>query len=320
MKMKNNKMMNHWTGGVVLAGVSLLGLPALAQDVESLDNGVAAPAAQAQPAADKSARLPIAVTGGVSEQFKADIDKGGSFSLTRVKAGVSLPVRLNDAFTLSTSLRYEYDYYDFSGIPSLWKNINTLSASAILSWRVDEKWTAYGGGFVKMSAESGSALNQGTTGGGLIGFNYQVNETLSLGAGLALMSQLEDDTRVLPLITAKWKFDDSWRLDVGLTDVATTGYGAKLNWLFSKEVEFGLGAQYHKSRFRIDAANGVGQERSTTLFVDATWHACPPIDLNAFVGLATGGNVEVDNSTGHQLSESDYKAAAIIGARATVRF
>jgi hypothetical protein len=310
--------MNKWTGGAMLAGMSLMSVPAFAQDVESLDDGEAAPAPQAQ-AADKSARLPIKVSAGVSEQFDTDIDGGGSFSITRFKVGAALPVRLNDDFVLGTSLRYGLDSYDFSG-RSPWENINTLSAASILSWRMDDNWTIYGGGFVKLSAETDASWSDAVTGGGLVGFNYKVDDTLSLGAGLAIMSVLEDDARVLPLITAKWKYADYWRLDVGLTDVATLGYGAKLNWLFEDNLEFGLGAQFHKSRFRIDAADGVGQEQATTIYIDGTWHASPKIDFNAYVGIAAGGQLRVETSTGKKIADSNYDPAPVLGLNASVKF
>jgi hypothetical protein len=318
--MKKRKMvMNKWTGGAMLAGLSLMSLPAFAQDVESLDNGVSTPAPEEQ-TAEKSAWLPIKVTTGLSEQFSSDIDSGGSFSITRFKVGALVPVRLNDDLVLATSLRYGLDAYDFNSTPAPWDTINTLTAASILSWRVNETWTAYGGGFVKVSAESGADWGDGTTGGGLVGFNYKVDDDLSLGAGLAVVGQIEEDAKVLPLITAKWNYADYWRLDVGLTDVATLGYGAKLNWMFDKDVEFGLGAQFHRSRFRIETANDVGQEQATTIYIDGTWHATPKVDLNAYIGIAAGGQLRVDNSSGSKLFESNYDTTPIIGVDASVKF
>lgn len=319
--MKNHKtLMNQWTGGAMLAGVSLLSLPVFAQDVDSLDNGVSTPAPAESPSANQTGRLPIKVSTGASEQFSADIDSGGSFSLTRFNVGAVVPIRLDDQFTLGTSLRYGLDAYDFSGSFAPWNTINTFTAASILSWRLDEKWTAYGGGFVKLSAESGASWGDGVTGGGLIGFNYKVDGDLSLGAGLAIFSVLEDNARVLPLISARWKYADYWRLDVGLTDVATTGYGAKLNWLFEENLTFGLGVQYHDSRFRIDQGNGVGEEQATTIYLDGTWHATPKIDLNAYVGIAVGGQLRVDNSSGKKLGDSNYDPAPILGLSASVKF
>lgn len=320
-------VMNKWSGGTMLAGLSLMSLPALAQDVESLDNGVATPAPQEQPA-EGSTRLPITFTGGMSHQFSTDIDNNngveGKFSLTRTKFSLGMPVRLNDNFTLGTTVRYELSRFNFNDMvasPAFWRDINTLSASSILSWKADDKWTYYGGAMLKFAAESGTDWGQGTTGGGLAGVNYKVDDNLSIGGGLAVMSQIEENARVLPLITAKWKFADNWRLDVGLTDVSTFGYGASVKWLFSKEWEFAFGAQAHKSRFRIENLNGgVGQESATTVYADAIWHACSNIDLDAFFGVAAGGKLRVDDANGDKQFDTRYKAAPIFGGKVTFRF
>jgi long-subunit fatty acid transport protein len=287
---------------------------------------MAAPAPQAaQPTEDQQSsgqtnRLPVIVSSGLSEQFNSSIDKGGDFSITRFKVGVGVPVKLRDDLQLGTTFRYEYDHFNFDNTFAPWENINTFSLASILQWQMDDALTIYGGGFVKMSAESGSSLGDGITGGGLAGFSYKVNEDLSLGLGLAVASQLEEDARVLPLITARWKFADNWRLDAGLTDVTTIGYGVELKYLLDKEFDFGLGVQFHKSRFKIDAGDGYGQEEATTIYADATWHASPHVDLGGFIGLATGGKLRVDNSSGTKIAQSDYDPAAILGVKATLRF
>lgn len=316
---------NQWTGGALLAGLSLVAISASAQDVESLSQGMAAPAPQPAQPAGQGKRQPVIVNAGVSEQFNSSIENGGDFSITRVKLGVGVPLRLNDNLRLGTTARYEYDNYDFSGVTAPWQNINTLSLASILQWQMNDPWTIYGGAFVKLAAESGSSLADGATGGGLAGFSYKVNDGLSLGLGLAVASQLGEGAAVLPLITARWNLNDSWRLDAGLTDVTTIGYGAEIKYLLDQEFDFGFGIQFHKSRFKINGPTpgtqkGFGQEEATTLYADATWHASPHVDLGGFVGLATGGQLRVDNSSGDQRYQSDYDPAAILGLKATLRF
>lgn len=316
--MKNQ--INKWTGGALLAGLSLVTLSAAAQDVGNLEQGMAAPAPQPVKPEEETGRQPVIVNGGVSEQFNSSIDNGGNFSLTRVKLGVGVPVNLKEGVQLGTTFRYEYDHYNFDNIPSPWENINTFSLASILQWQMNDLWTVYGGGFVKMSAESGSSLGDGTTGGGLAGFSYKVNDDLSLGLGLAVASQLEENAAVLPLITARWKINDSWRLDAGLTDVTTVGYGVELKYLLDQEFDFGFGVQFHKSRFKIDALDGYGQEEAATIYADATWHASPHVEFGGFLGLATGGKLRVDNSSGDKVYQSDYDPAAVLGVKATLRF
>ena len=149
------KPKNKRAGSALLAGLSLATVSAIAQDVGNLDQGIATPAPQAPKPEGQTNRQPVIVNAGVSEQFDSSMDKGGDFSLTRVKAGVGVPVNLNDGLQLGTTFRYEYDHFDFNNITAPWENINTFSLASILQWQMDDHWTIYGGGFVKMSAESG---------------------------------------------------------------------------------------------------------------------------------------------------------------------
>lgn len=334
MKKNHKQPFNSWTGRTLLAGLTLAGLPVMAQSVENLDVSADTDVAPAQTQQQGQApSLPTTVTAGLAQQFDTDIDKnnGGSFSISRFMAGAMVPFRLNDQWLLKTGVRYQLDAYNFdvgnsSPIPTTWDNVNTLAGSAVLDWKANDNWSYYGGGLIKMSAESGADLGHAVTGGGLIGFNYKFDDTLTLGLGIAAVSQIERDAMVLPLITAKWKFADNWRLDVGLTDVATAGYGAQVTWLFSQEWDFGFGIQAHKSRFRIDGdpttgtKDGVAQESSSNIYLNATWHASEKVDLSGFFGIAAGGKLRVDNSSGDKQFQSDYDPAAILGVKASVRF
>ena len=334
-----NKSLNQWTCRFALAGVTLMGLPAVAADATMLDSSVVPGPAEA--AKDESGRLPITASIGGSEQFKSEIDKNnaGSFTLTRFNASIRVPVKLNDEFRLNTSFRYGLDYYSWDDIPAnsstLWDYINTIQGTAILAWSPqDSSFSYFGGGFAKMSAESGVALNRAATGGGIVGLNYKVSDTLSIGGGLAVSSQLEDNAAVLPILLAKWQFADNWRLDLGMTDVATTGYGADVKWLFSQEWEFGIGLQVHKNKFRIEGnqndtstlwngantKNGVATEQAATIYLDSTWHASEKVDFGAFAGVASGGKLKLADSSGNNEVKEDYKAAAILGLKASVRF
>jgi hypothetical protein len=175
-----------------------------------------------------------------------------------------------------------------------------------------------------MSAESKEGLDRGTTGGGLFGVNYKFSDTLTFGGGLAIFSQIKDDTTALPLITGKWQFLPDWRLDVGLTDVANLGYGVEAKWFLMNELDLSFGGQYHRSRFRIDgegaSSNGVGQESAMTIYADAAWHLTPHCDVGGFFGVAVGGKLRVEDHGGHELAELDYKAAPILGVKASLRF
>lgn len=330
--MKTKNITNKWTCRFALAGISLMGLSAFGQDMESMNTGATAPTEPGPAAAgEQGGRLPMTATVGFAEQFNTKIDdnngvNNASFSISRFNVGLKAPVSLGNGYQLANSFRYGSDYYNFNGVsPRPWRDINTLQAASVLAKRLDETWTVYGGGFLKLSSASDVALGKGATAGLLAGFNYKVNDTLNLGAGLGVASQLQDKALIVPLITARWQFADDWSLNAGLTDVATTGYGAEAKWHFNDAWDFGFGVQYHNSRFRIESpdgsgGDGVGQEKAAAIYADATWHATPKVDLNGFAGFTGGGNLKIYNNSRTEIAEPNYKTAAILGVKASVRF
>jgi hypothetical protein len=324
--MKNTPIISKWTRRFAVAGITLAALPVLAADSENLANSDAISAPTEAPTTVKTP--PTSVSAGLAEQFNTGVANGGTMSITRFNAGVAVPVRLTDDLVLSTSFRFALDSYDFRSLApgwfGAWHNIDTYTLASVLCGRIDDQWSVYGGGLLRESGETGAEFKKGITGGGIVGVNYKYSDTLSFGGGLGLMSQLEDHASVLPLLTANWKFADQWALKLGLTDVATIGYGLKVTYDLSKDWQLAVGFQHDKSRFRIEGngptSSGIGQNQSSTLYTEATWHATEKLDLDGYLGLATGGNIRVENSTGSGINSSDYNTAAVVGVKASLRF
>ena len=304
---------------LIVLGMAGLCRPALAQDSEKLETGEPVTATE-----QGAQRLPFQVFAGGSYQAQTDVDHGGEFSLARFRTGLGIPVRFNDQFTLATSLKYELASYSFGNKVDPWHNINTLSGAALLKYKIDEHWLVYGGPAFRFSAESGSGWDNAKQGGGLIAVNYTMNDKLSFGGGLFGMSQIENSFQVLPILTANWKFADNWKLNLGFTDLATSGYGVGVSWDYRPEWQFTFGGQMNKSRFRIDGkgatSDGVGQDQSVTLTVAASWTPCKFATGTVFVGIAAGGELRLEDSTGHKLSSENYDPAPIFGLKADLRF
>lgn len=324
--MKKQTVTNTWACRFALAGLSLMALPALAQDSQVTGNSEALPAPTGVVTADKNP--PVTVSSGVAEQFNTGVATGGTMSVTRFNAGVLAPVKLTDSLQLATSFRFGLDSYEFRELAP-WHNIYTYNLASVLQAKVDDKWSVYGGGLVRQSGEASTEFKKGITGGGIGGVNYQVNDTLSVGAGLGIMTQLENHATVLPMLTANWKFAQDWTLKLGLSDVASSGYGANVSYQLNKDWEFGVGFQHQKARFRINGAdttvaNGIGQDQSSTIYADAVWHASDKLDLDGFAGLVTGGNLRAENAHGSQDGSiggsSNYNSAALLGVKASYRF
>jgi long-subunit fatty acid transport protein len=298
--------------GAALAGLALAVTPLSAQDVDTIETGVV-------PTPTQGERPPTVFRTGLSYQAETDIDDGGEFSIARLTAGVGVPIDLTDSLRLALAFRYELAVWDFSGIDDPWENIHTFSLVPLMRWTHNDQWSFYGGPILRLSAEDTADFDDAFNGGGLVGVNYVYSETLTFGGGVAVVSRIEDDPILLPLLTLNWQFADDWRLKLGFLDVTTAGYGAGLDWEFNEDWMFSFGLQFHSSRFRIDAENAVGQEQAGIVYAAATWRATPRLDLNTFIGVAAGGNIQVDDEDGDEIVDTDYDPAGVLGVRLNIR-
>jgi hypothetical protein len=318
--MKSNIGKSAWV--LASAGLSLTSVTLLGQELGEVETGQTAVQPAELPAAATPAQTgrPVLSFGaGLSYQTDADIhDTDQSFSLTRFDLSLGVPIPLNEAIDLSTMFRYGLDSYAFDG-PDPWHNIHTFSGAALLHYRLDERFTIYGGALLRVSAESGADFSDAFSGGGLAGVNFKFNDAFTLGGGVAIVSQIEDDPLVLPLITLDWRFADAWRAKVGFLDVAVMGYGGAVEFQPNDQWLFDFGVQFHKARFRIERNDDVGQEESAILYAQATWRFNPMIDFSGFVGVAVGGNLRLEDSSGDRITDHDYDAAAVIGLKAKFR-
>jgi hypothetical protein len=92
----------------------------------------------------------------------------------------------------------------------------------------------------------------------------------TVGGGIGVLTQLEDDPLVFPVIIINWNFSEDWRVTSRLFGPAGR-QGAEVVWNFHKDWEAAFGAAYKDSRFRLDdsgvAPNGVGEETSIPVWL-----------------------------------------------------
>ena len=320
MNMKLKQSTDRLIRQLALLGMAGSCLTAVGQDVADLDSGqpAAAPVqgAQHQPS--------VKVTTAGSYQFNTDIKNGGDFSVARFRAEVGVPISVNDKLSVAPFFRYGLDSYDFGGGSKPWNDINSFVTGALLKDRLNENWVVYGGPILRLAAESGASWSDTLQGGGLLGVTYIMSSELNFGGGLYVMSQVEDNATVLPIITANWKFAEHWKAALGYTDIGTVGYGAMVTWDYQQDWQLSFGGQFHRSRFRIDGSgpsnDGIGQEQAFTLATGLTWAPSPSFSATGFVGLATGGEIRLETSGGNKLANSNYDPAPVIGLKAVFRF
>jgi hypothetical protein len=315
------RMLQRITCGSVFLVLTLFNLPVLAQEIGDFDTG--STATNTGPG-----KVGFAASFDGSQQFNADIDHGGSFSVFRGRFGVAVPVRFNDSLGLDAQFKYQWDAYGFSQQLDPWGTINTLQTTTLLNWRASEKWAFYGGGTVRFAVDGSTDLGRGMTAGGIAGFNFAVSSNLTLGAGVAYVGQIKNDSAIIPIITANWQIDEKLRLTLGFLDVATSGYGAELSYAIAPQWQLAVGAQYHRARFRLSndqpstdpARNGIGQESAGQFYARANYNLNQNLSLSAFAGVVAGGGLRLENSHGRKLFDNNYDTTGMAGGEVRVHF
>ena len=162
----------------------------------------------AQNAADYEGLKPSAPAGqfqfslGGGYRSDADIDSGGKFSESDLRAAAAGMFPVSDQIKLGTMLSYQFSHYDFSGVsPGYWDDVHILRATPMIQYRLDEHWRVYGGPSFGFSAANGADWGQSFTAGGLVGFNYRFGPTLSwapASASSASLRTIPGRFRLLP--------------------------------------------------------------------------------------------------------------------------
>lgn len=281
------------------------------------------PFAGAQPGWKSFAR------GGSVYQFDTDLDDGGSYNATRFTIQAGTGYGWDPQTNVSFSLGYSYDGYDFSnssseGLVSPWDDIHTVSLGIPARVRIDNQWTGFFIPSVRSTGESGSEFDQTVTGGLLAGASYRFGNSLTIGPGIGVFSQLEESATVIPILIIDWKITDKLSLDTGRGLGATLGPGLTLNYKPTQRWKFGVGGRYEKLRFRLDEKsshpNGIGEDSSFPLFLSSTYNLNPMSNISFVGGLELGGELKVEDEDGNTIEKESYDTGIFLGLTFNARF
>lgn len=311
---KNTVHQSKQTGlAALLVGASLASvLPLAAQDVGSYEGIEQTSTVQGG----------FRIGAGFGYRAAADFDDiKGDFSETRFSVTGLGIISVGDKWTFNPVLSYRYSAYDFSE-GDLWDDIHTLRFTPLVQYKLDEKWTIFGGPSVGFSAESDADINTAVTFGAIAGVRYKVSEALTVGGGFGVFSQIEDDASVLPLLIVNWQMTEALGLNLGYTEVAASGgLGAELNYKLNEKWTVGGGLQYSKKRFRLsDKTDGVGEDTSVPLYAKVGWLPAKDVALELVGGFSMGGELRVEDDNGHKVADEDYDPSALFGVRALFSF
>ena len=271
------------------------------------------------------------VRGGAVYQFDSDLDEGGSFSSSRFNIEVGQNYAWSRRDTVTLTLGYSYDAYDFSdGEPdgiasgSPWEDIHTLSISSPLRMGIGDKWTAFLIPSLRSTGESGADFSKTITGGGFTGVSYRFSDRLTIGPGIGAFTQLEDSATVFPVLIINWKITDKFTLETGGGQAATLGPGLTLSYRPTPKLRIAVGGRFEKLRFRLEkdgtVADGIGEDSSFPIFASCTYNINRKAVVSLVGGVETGGELRLEDSTGQAILEESYDPGIFSGMTFRMRF
>lgn len=295
---------------IAVFAVALLALATVAQ---------AQPDGEALTESDGSA-VRYNLSAGVSHLFDADIDDGGDFSLTRFNLNGSVWHRYDFGLSVSASLGYGLDAYDFSGDDGFgdpWDEVHTVPIRLAVGYPLNREWRVFGGPLLSFSAEGGADWGDAFTAGGMAGMGWRPSDTFHLSFGVVVLDQIEDDVVVFPTIGFDWDFQDDWTLRSGVFDVGSRGgYGLELAWDATEKLELALGGQFQTRRFRLDddgvAPDGIGEHFYYPVYLRGTWSATERLDAYLIAGAVLGGELTLEDEDGHKISDEDHDPGLLL--------
>jgi hypothetical protein len=258
-------------------------------------------------------------------QFDADLDQGSSFNNSHlfIQGG---PVYSPDhRRSVSLSVGYGFDGYDFSGNQQApWQDVYSLRLGVPVRWGFGRAWTIIGVPTIRFAAENSSDWDNGVTGGGFAGFSYRFSDRLTIGPGIGMLSQLEDDASIFPILIINWKITDRLSLETGRGIAATEGPGLTLNWNLNDRWDFFMGGRYEQQRFRLARDNpvpeGIGEKSSFTLLGGTNYSFSKKIKASLVGGMDFGGELRQEDRDGNLVAKEDYDPALFLGVTFSGQF
>lgn len=269
------------------------------------------------------------LSGSATYLSEGDVDQNsGEVSVFRAGAQLGFRHSASEKLTIVGSIAEEWSDYDFTGAANLFPGSTSAESpfdamhETVLTlgfdYRIDETWAAFGGGIAGLGYESGADLGDSLYGGARAGFRYRYSDSLSLGFGAGLITRLEKDPLVLPLLTVRWQIDEDWRLE-------SNGLAATLAWAASDDLELHGFVRFSSRDYRLDDDNsylpgGAFIDNRFLLGAGATWAPAENFTLSIEAGTSVLQSFKFYDSAGNEISERDTDPQLMLRARIEFRF
>lgn len=252
--------------------------------------------------------------------FESDLDDDeGKVSVARGGGVLGVGIPVGDRSRLGFTLQSEYSSYNFEdaqnfaqGFDKPWDDALEHSLLVTLSSQANERWSWTVGGGVRSSYEIGADVDDSFTYAGFGAATYKFSDRFSLGAGVQVRSQLEDDTYVLPLVLIDWRISERWRLGG-----KAGGPGLGLFYQATDDLTIYFDGDYQRRAYRLDddgpAPDGVGRDDRLQVSVGVDWKISSQVRLDARVGAALYQEYDLIDEHGVQVTDREADPTPFVG-------
>jgi hypothetical protein len=270
--------------------------------------------------------------------FQSDLnDTTGDVSINHVGAQFDLSIPLGGGHGLGFGVSTEWTSFNFSdnttfgslvglggpvtiGVP--WDDVWTHTVSGRYVHVFDNRWSAFAGLGVASSGEAGADFSETIEVAGFGGASYRFSDQFSLGGGLLVSSQLEDDTQILPLVLVTWKPSDKWT--VGTSALGGRGGGLSVGYAPNDQWTLALQAGFRSMNFRLDddgeLPNAVGRLRGSGVQFRVDYKISSQVTLAGYGGVYLGRELILDDAQGERVFKTDVDPMPYVGAQIEFKF
>jgi hypothetical protein len=222
---------------------------------------------------------------------------------------------------------FNYTAYDnrFSGtnafgVAKPWGDVERIGLSAPVIMRNDTGWAYMLIPTADFLRERDADLGDSLTYGAILSASRVYDPKHRFGIGLGVFQQLEQ-VKVFPFLAVEWQLTDTLRLNNPLPAGPTGPAGLEINYRLNPKWELGLGTVYRRVRFRLTDngpyPGGVGEESGIVAFLHAATRVGDDVSLDLYGGALFDGELQVEDSGGHDIARHGFDTAPLLGA--TVR-
>jgi hypothetical protein len=269
-------------------------------------------------------------------EFATKSDGGDEFDARSFGFNSDFGGPINQSILLGFGVGYRHTSYDFNlganpppgyGSTALprdpWNSLNTVDLLPNATVLVGSRVSLIVGVPIRWAGESGAEKNGFAAGISAL-VRWQVNDALSVGVGIGVTSQIEDNAETYPLIDLRWQISESFEF---VTEGSWfQGGNATLLWGANQAVRLSLSAGYERTRFRLDRhgnaadRDGIGEVTALPIEVGVRFQFIKTAHLDFNFGVAFDSHLRVETDGGDKLYEQKYDPAPRIGVRLMIPF